>query len=282
MVVLTLHVILVLSFVNANFAVPSTQAKLAYEGRDGDSQESNLSHTVESILTKISKDIMKKIENIINWGIIKDSDNLESTKASLTSYFEEMNKKIEAESAAKAEAKVMEEIENTKKRDMFNEVTEILESDKEKTVSNLYDDFDLSAADWKLYGNCILNSCLTLVRPGGGFVFVKQDRKTCISSCIPQKPKKKFSLYEWCLFGWPLFLVGFLYTAFRLDVALKKAQEQRIIEKLKMLSQDQFSDSHESEDEEQDFKNPEKNLEKVYHVPESSMENFEYFEKLKK
>ena len=79
-----------------------------------------------------------------------------------------------------------------------------------------------------------------------------------------------------------MFLVGFLYTAFRLDVALKKAQEQRIIEKLKILSQDQFSDSHESEDEEQDFKNPEKNLEKVYHVPESSMENFEYFEKLKK
>ena len=275
MVVLTLHVILVLSFVNANFAVPSTQAKLAYEGSDGDSQESNLSHTVESILTKISMDIMKKIENTINWGIIKNTDNLESTKPSLSSYFEEM-----------------EEIENTKKRDMFNEV-------KEKTISNLYDNFDFSAAiatniramstaDWKLCGDCILNSCSTLVRPGGGFVFVKQDRKTCISSCIPQKPKKMFSLYKWCIVAWPLFLVGFLYTAFRLDVYMKtlnKAQEQRIIEKLKILSQDQFSDSDDSEDEEQDFKNPEKNLEKVYHVPESSMENFEnfeYFEKLKK
>ena len=64
-----------------------------------------------------------------------------------------------------------------------------------------------------------------------------------------------------------------------------KVKEQRIIEKLKALSQDQFSDSDDSDDEESSLKNPGKNLEKVYHVPESSKENFkifEYFEKLKK
>ena len=65
----------------------------------------------------------------------------------------------------------------------------------------------------------------------------------------------------------------------------KKRKEQRIIEKLKVMSQDQFSDSDDSEDEEQSLKNPGKTLEKVYHVPASSMDNFknfEYFEKLKK
>jgi hypothetical protein len=65
----------------------------------------------------------------------------------------------------------------------------------------------------------------------------------------------------------------------------KKDKEQRIIEKLKILSQDQFSDSDDSDDEESSLKNPGKNLENVYHVLESSNENFknfEYFEKLKK
>ena len=65
----------------------------------------------------------------------------------------------------------------------------------------------------------------------------------------------------------------------------KKDKEQRIIEKLKILSQDQFSDSDDSDDEESSLKNPGKNLEKVYHVPASSMDNFtnfEYFEKSKK
>ena len=65
----------------------------------------------------------------------------------------------------------------------------------------------------------------------------------------------------------------------------KKVKEQRIIEKLKVLSQDQFSDSDDSDDEDLSLKNPGKNLEKVYHVPASSMdnfENFEYFEKSKK
>ena len=65
----------------------------------------------------------------------------------------------------------------------------------------------------------------------------------------------------------------------------KKVKEQRIIEGLKILSQNQFSDSDDSDDEESSLKNPEKNLEKVYHEPESSKENFknfEYFEKLKK
>ena len=64
-----------------------------------------------------------------------------------------------------------------------------------------------------------------------------------------------------------------------------KVKEQRIIEKLKALSQDQFSDSDDSDDEESSLKNPGKNLEKVYHVPKTSKENFknfEYFEKLKK
>ena len=65
----------------------------------------------------------------------------------------------------------------------------------------------------------------------------------------------------------------------------KKVKEQRIIEKLKILSQDQFSDSDDSDDEELSLKNPGKTLEKVYHVPASSMDNFkifEYFENLKK
>ena len=65
----------------------------------------------------------------------------------------------------------------------------------------------------------------------------------------------------------------------------KKVKEQRIIEGLKILSQNQFSDSDDSDDEESSLKNPGKNLEKVYHVPVSSKENFknfEYFEKLKK
>ena len=65
----------------------------------------------------------------------------------------------------------------------------------------------------------------------------------------------------------------------------KKVKEQRIMEKLKILSQDQFSDSDDSDDEESSLKNPGKNLEKVYHVPASSMDNFknfEYFEKSNK
>ena len=65
----------------------------------------------------------------------------------------------------------------------------------------------------------------------------------------------------------------------------KKRKEQRIIEKLKVLSQKQFSDSDDSDDEEQDLKNSGKTLEKVYHVPASSMDNFknfEYFEKSNK
>ena len=89
-----------------------------------------------------------------------------------------------------------------------------------------------------------------------------------------------------CVFG---FLVSFFYMLANCEAEeekdYKKVKEQRIIEKLKVLSQDQFSDSDDSDDEDLSLKNPGKNLEKVYHVPASSMDNFknfEYFEKLEK
>ena len=78
--VLPLRFISVLFFVIFNLAVPSNQAKLANEGSDGDFQESNLPHPFgdfqesnlphlfESMLTKLSTEMMKNIENICAWA----------------------------------------------------------------------------------------------------------------------------------------------------------------------------------------------------------------------
>ena len=91
MLVLPFHVISVLFVVIFNLAAPTNQAKLANEGSDGDSQESNLPHTLESILTKISTEVMKNIENIRNWDFIKDTDALVSTNEGISSFFVDSN-----------------------------------------------------------------------------------------------------------------------------------------------------------------------------------------------
>ena len=97
--VLPLRVISVLFIVIFNLAVPSNQAKLTNKGSDGYSQESNLPHLFgdfqeanlphlfESMLTKISTEMMKNIENIRNWDIIKDTDALVSTNKGISSFF---------------------------------------------------------------------------------------------------------------------------------------------------------------------------------------------------
>ena len=90
-----------------------------------------------------------------------------------------------------------------------------------------------------------------------------------------------FTVLAFCVFS---ILVVIFWEADEKE-EFKKVKEQRIIEKLKVLSQDRFSDSDDSDDEELTLKKPGKTLEKVYHVPASSMDNFknfEYFEKLKK
>ena len=100
-----MHVFSFLFFVLFNLAVPSNQAKLANEGSDGDFQESNLPHPFgdfqesnlpllfESMLTKLSTEMMKNIENIRNgfrnWNIIKDTDSSVSTNEGIGSFFVE-------------------------------------------------------------------------------------------------------------------------------------------------------------------------------------------------
>ena len=100
MTVLPFHVISVLFVVIFNFAVPSNQAKLANVGSDGVSQESNLPHWFESIITKMSTELMKNIETtelmknietIRNWDIIKDTDALVSTNEGISSFFVDSN-----------------------------------------------------------------------------------------------------------------------------------------------------------------------------------------------
>ena len=95
-----------------------------------------------------------------------------------------------------------------------------------------------------------------------------------------------FTVLAICCFG---LLLSILYMFAKCEAKgekyFKKRKEQRIIEKLKVLSKNQFSDSDDSDDEELSLKNPGKTLEKVYHVPASSKDNFknfEYFEKLEK
>ena len=102
-----MHVFSFLFFVLFNLAVPSNQAKLANEDSDGDFQESNLPHPFgdfqesnlpllfESMLTKLSTEMMKNIENIRNgfrnWNIIKDTDSSVSTNEGIGSFFVDSN-----------------------------------------------------------------------------------------------------------------------------------------------------------------------------------------------
>ena len=86
--VLPLRVISVLFVVIFNLAVPSNQAKLANDGSDGDTQESNLP-MFEKFLTEFSTEMMKSIENIRNWDIIKDTGALVSTNEGIGSFFVE-------------------------------------------------------------------------------------------------------------------------------------------------------------------------------------------------
>ena len=86
-----MHVISFLFFVLFNLAVPSNQAKLANEGNDGDTQESNLP-MFEKFLTEFSTEMMKNIENIRNWDIIKDTTGaLVSTNEGISSFFVDSN-----------------------------------------------------------------------------------------------------------------------------------------------------------------------------------------------
>ena len=89
--VLPLRVISVLFFVISISAVPSNQAKLTNEGIYGDFQESNLPYLFESMLTKISTEMMKNIENIRNWNIIKDNNALVSPNEGINSFFVDSN-----------------------------------------------------------------------------------------------------------------------------------------------------------------------------------------------
>ena len=93
--VLPLRFISVLFFVIFNLAVPSNQAKLANEGSDGDSQESDLPQMFESILRRGLTQIMKNFEyaRILNWNIIKDTDpdTLVSTNEGIDSFFVDSN-----------------------------------------------------------------------------------------------------------------------------------------------------------------------------------------------
>merc|ERR1712110_1382866 len=276
--VLPLRFISVLFFVIFNLAVPSNQAKLANEGSDGDSQESHLPQMFESILRRGLTQIMENIENarILNWNIMKDTDpdTLVSTNEGIDSFFVDSNLNGDF----------------TESDDDFTDPFE------EFYLTN----WGLTKAQWKIYGDCIINSCMTMVRPGGGEVFFKQgqQKQDCMASCLSKGPNKgpnndKFLRKLFlaaglvvCVFG---FLVSFFYMLANCEAEeekdYKKVKEQRIIEKLKVLSQDQFSDSDDSDDEDLSLKNPGKNLEKVYHVPASSMDNFknfEYFEKLEK
>ena len=75
---------------NSAIAVPSNQAKLANEGNDGDTQESNLP-MFEKFLTEFSTEMMKNIENIRNWDIIKDTGALVSTNEGISSFFVDSN-----------------------------------------------------------------------------------------------------------------------------------------------------------------------------------------------
>merc|ERR1712110_673348 len=307
--VLPLRFISVLFFVIFNLAVPSNQAKLANEGSDGDSQESHLPQMFESILRRGLKQIMENIENarILNWNIMKDTDpdTLVSTNEGIDSFFVDSNLNGDFTESDDDFTDPFEEFENH--WDIIKG-DDNLESTNSKMGpfaddSNIDDDFyltnwGLTKAQWKIYGDCIINSCMTMVRPGGGEVFFKQgqQKQDCMASCLSKGPNKgpnndKFLRKLFlaaglvvCVFG---FLVSFFYMLANCEAEeekdYKKVKEQRIIEKLKVLSQDQFSDSDDSDDEDLSLKNPGKNLEKVYHVPASSMDNFknfEYFEKL--
>merc|ERR1712110_1016325 len=307
--VLTMHVFSFLFFVIFNLAVPSNQAKLANEGSDGDSQESHLPQMFESILRRGLTQIMENIENarILNWNIMKDTDpdTLVSTNEGIDSFFVDSNLNGDFTESDDDFTDPFEEFENHWDIIKGDDNLESTNSKRGSFAddSNIDDDFyltnwGLTKAQWKIYGDCIINSCMTMVRPGGGEVFFKQgqQKQDCMASCLSKGPNKgpnndKFLRKLFlaaglvvCVFG---FLVSFFYMLANCEAEeekdYKKVKEQRIIEKLKVLSQDQFSDSDDSDDEDLSLKNPEKNLEKVYHVPASSMDNFknfEYFEKL--
>merc|ERR1712110_482667 len=298
--VLPLRFISVLFFVIFNLAVPSNQAKLANEGSDGDSQESHLPQMFESILRRGLKQIMENIENarILNWNIIKDTDpdTLVSTNEGIDSFFVDSNLNGDFTESNDDFTETLEEFENIKNWDMIKD-SDNLESTKSKVDpfdddSNIMDDYYLTKADWKIYGDCIVNSCMTMVRPGGEEFSFKQglNKRACIISCVCKDPPKSWRprkiVFAICCFG---ILLSILYMFAKCEAKgekyFKKRKEQRIIKKLKVLSQKQFSDSDDSDDEEENLKNPGKTLEKVYHVPASSKDNFknfEYFEKLEK
>merc|ERR1712110_1233388 len=298
--VLPLRFISVLFFVIFNLAVPSNQAKLANEGSDGDSQESHLPQMFESILRRGLKQIMENIENarILNWNIIKDTDpdTLVSTNEGIDSFFVDSNLNGDSTESNDDFTETLEEFENIKNWDMIKDSNN-MEPTNSKMVpfdddSNIMDDYYLTKADWKIYGDCIVNSCMTMVRPGGEEFSFKQglNKRACIISCVCKDPPKSWRprkiVFAICCFG---ILLSILYMFAKCEAKgekyFKKRKEQRIIKKLKVLSQKHFSDSDDSDDEEENLKNPGKTLEKVYHVPASSKDNFknfEYFEKLEK
>merc|ERR1712184_155589 len=321
--VLPLRFISVLFFVIFNLAVPSNQAKLANEGSDGDSQESHLPQMFESILRRGLKQIMENIENarILNWNIIKDTDpdTLVYTNEGIDSFFVDSNLNGDFTESNDDFTETLEEFENIKNWDMIKD-SDNLESTKSKVDpfaddlninddyysdlikdsnnmeptnskmvpfdddSNIMDDYYLTKADWKIYGDCIVNSCMTMVRPGGEEFSFKQglNKRACIISCVCKDPPKSWRprkiVFAICCFG---ILLSILYMFAKCEAKgekyFKKRKEQRIIKKLKVLSKKQFSDSDDSDDEEENLKNPGKTLEKVYHVPASSKDNFKNF-----
>jgi len=264
---------------------------------------------------------MKNIENIRNWNIIKDTDSSVSTNEGIGSFFVDSNLDDDFTERNDDYAELLEKLETIKNMDMIKDSDNvestnskmgpfaddlninddfymdlIKDSDKVESTNSKVGPFDddliinndyyLTKADWKIYGDCIVNSCMTMVRPGGEEFFFKQgvNKRACILSCVCKKdPKQSWAprkiVLAICCFGIVLSIVYmFAKCEAKGEKYFKKRKEQRIIKKLKVLSQDQFSDSDDSDDEEQSLKNPGKTLEKVYHVPASSMDNFKNFE----
>merc|ERR1712110_1412418 len=207
--VLPLRFISVLFFVIFNLAVPSNQAKLANEGSDGDSQESHLPQMFESILRRGLKQIMENIENarILNWNIIKDTDpdTLVSTNEGIDSFFVDSNLNGDFTESNDDFTETLEEFENIKNWDMIKD-SDNLESTKSKV--------DPFADDLNIYGDCIVNSCMTMVRPGGEEFSFKQglNKRACIISCVCKDPPKSWRprkiVFAICCFG---ILLSILY-----------------------------------------------------------------------
>ena len=96
MVKLQLSLILVFFLVKANVAAPSTEARFDHEARSGETQENPLFTYMTKFLTNIKTVVMKKTEDIIDWNLKQFVDEFESHKATLRSYFDDVQSDIQS------------------------------------------------------------------------------------------------------------------------------------------------------------------------------------------